>query len=217
MAVAIKERPWPKLQYPIWMPAGSFARRATEVNPPQTTVKDLELLQRIGARDRHAFILFYERYSTVLYSMAVRILNDPEQAAEVLHEVFVQVWENSGSYNSDFGKPFSWVLALTRNRAIGRLRASNGQYRFADEVAHEMAEDAHRNLHEQAISHEEALLIRSAIATLPVEQRQAIEMAFLGGLTQQEISQSTGQPLGTIKARIRRGMLKLRQELQGVA
>ena len=71
-----------------------------------------------------------------------------------------------------------------------------------------------KNLHDQAISHEEAALIRAAVATLPLEQRQAIEMAFLGGLTQQEISQALGQPLGTIKARIRRGMLKLREELK---
>ena len=211
MQRAIKQHEWQKLNYLALKAIGSAS---CEVNPAEPRAEDAELLQRIAARDRQAFSEFYDRYSTVLYSMSIRILIDTEEAADVLQEVFAQVWEKADAYNPDLGKPFSWILALTRNRSIDRLRARNRRYRFAEEMAQEIDESHQVNMHNHAISHEEAGLIRSAVATLPVEQRQAIEMAFLGGLTHQEISQTLGQPLGTIKARIRRGMLQLREELK---
>src|SRR5678815_1887843 len=201
MQPAIQEQQWQKLQYLALARSGSLlAATPPEVSPAQTSVDDGQLMQRIATREREAFSQLYDRYATVLYSMALRILTDAEEAADVLQEAFLQVWEKSSSYNPALGKPFSWVLALTRNRAIDRLRARKRQYRFVENAAQEVTN--HKNSHQESISHDEAMHIRSAIATLPLEQRQAIEMAFFGGLTQQEISQALSQPLGTIKARI---------------
>jgi len=199
-------------------PAWTVPRPIDEVNPPQRALEEVELLRRIARRDREAFTEFYDRFSNVIYAMALRILNDASEAADVIQEVFVQVWDKGATYNPDLGKPFSWVLTLARNRAIDRLRARNRHYNFVEEAAQEMSEMSVRATagQHEAISQEEARLIRSAVETLPLEQRQAIEMAFLGGMTQAEISEALRQPIGTIKARIRRGMLKLRGELKGL-
>jgi len=177
---------------------------------------DAELLQRIAQRDRQAFSQLYDRYSGVLYSTTLRILNNPEEASDVLQDVFFQIWEKAGSYDPKLGKPFNWALTLTRNRAIDRLRALKRRYSFIEEVTHEFAEGGNPRSawNEEFMSSERASLIRAAVETLPLEQRQAIEMAFLGGMTQNEISETLKQPLGTIKARIRRGMLKLRDSLK---
>jgi RNA polymerase sigma-70 factor (ECF subfamily) len=177
---------------------------------------DAQLLQRIAQRDRQAFSQLYDRYSGVLYSTTIRILNDPEEASDVLQETFLQIWEKAGSYDPKLGKPFNWALTLTRNKAIDRLRVLKRRYSFIEEVTQEFAEDrnARTAWNEEFVTSERATLIRAAVETLPLEQRQAIEMAFLGGMTQNEIAESLKQPLGTVKARIRRGMLKLRDGLK---
>jgi RNA polymerase sigma-70 factor (ECF subfamily) len=176
---------------------------------------DAQLLQRIAQGDRQAFSQLYDRYSGVLYSTTIRILKDPEEASDVLQDVFLQIWEKAGSYDPKLGKPFNWALTLTRNKAIDRLRSLKRRYSFIEEVTQELADSGHPRSpwNEEFMSSERAALIRAAVETLPLEQRQAIEMAFLGGLTQNEIAQALQQPLGTVKARIRRGMLKLRESL----
>lgn len=186
------------------------------VNPRPSTMDDAQLLQRIAQQDRQAFGQLYDRYSGVLYSTTLRILNNPEEASDVLQDVFIQIWEKAGSYDPRLGKPFNWALTLTRNKAIDRLRALRRRYSFIEEVTQEVANDnnARAVWNDDFLSHEKAALIRSAVETLPLEQRQAIELAFLGGMTQNEISEMLKQPLGTIKARIRRGMLKLRDSLK---
>lgn len=185
-------------------------------NPPTTTLEDVQLLQRIAQRDRAAFSQLYDRYSGILYGTALRILNSPEETSDVLQEVFVQIWEKAHVYDSRLGKPFSWLLTLTRHKAIDRLRTLRRRYNFIDEVTQEMAAQESNFGNDEVFGHEKASIIRSAVETLPLDQRQAIEMAFLGGMTQNEISEALRQPLGTIKARIRRGMLKLRDCLKEV-
>ena len=188
------------------------------VNNPLTTTDDVQLLRRVSQRDREAFSQLYDRYSGILYSTVFRVLNHPDEASDVLQDVFVQIWDKAATYDPALGKPFSWALTMARNKSIDRLRALKRRYSFIEEVTHEMAEEAHAPLSgpDEVFTHEQAAVIRSAVATLPLEQRQAIEMAFLGGLTQNEIAASLNQPLGTIKARIRRGMLKLRDSLKGI-
>ena len=188
------------------------------VNTPSTTNDDALLLQRVAHRDRQAFSQLYDRYSGVLYATVLRVLNSPEEANDVLQEVFVQIWDKAATYDPALGKPFNWALTMARNKAIDRLRSLKRRYQFIGEITVEMEEEtqSHSAGPDEVFNQEQATLIRSAVSTLPLEQRQAIEMAFLGGMTQNEIADTLRQPLGTIKARIRRGMLKLRDTLRNI-
>ena len=186
------------------------------MNNLPTTTDDAQLLQRIGQHDRQAFSQLYDRYAAILYSTTLRVLSDPNEAAAVLQNVFLQIWDQAGRYDPLLNKPFNWALALTRNQAIDRLHSTRRRYRFIEEITHETEHLALTTSPDQMFTREQAALIRSAVAELPLEQRQAIEMAFLGGLTQNEIAAALNQPLGTIKARTRRGMLKLRDGLRTI-
>lgn len=180
----------------------------------QNRDRDAGLLRRISNGDQAAFAQFYDLYSNLLFSFAVKILNDPKEAEDVLQEVFLQIWDKAGTFDATLGKPSSWAITLVRNKAIDRIRASQRRVRLVEEAAAAPAPEA-PTANESVHSLEKAALVRSAMAALPAEQRSAIELAFFTGLTQIEISDSLREPLGTIKARIRRGMLKLRDKLEG--
>jgi RNA polymerase sigma-70 factor (ECF subfamily) len=152
----------------------------------------------------------------VLYSTAFRILGDAQEAEEAIQDVFVQIWNKAATFDVALGAPFHWALGITRNRCIDRIRARQRRTRLYQEVMEESTIDPilcapppHAHLRE-----EELAAVHSAVKGLPHEQQQAIEMAFFGGLTHLEIAETLNQPLGTIKARIRRGMFKLRETLQ---
>lgn len=188
------------------------------VNEPAATDQDVELLQRIAQQDRAAFAEFYDRHSTLMFSVASKILNNASEAEDVLQETFVQVWEKADRFDPKLGKASNWVATLTRNKAIDRIRASQRRSRLAEEAGAEFAivGEVRDTANEAIHGHDKAKLIQSAIVGLPEEQRHAIELAYFSGLTQDEISKKLDEPLGTIKARIRRGLLKLRDELEGV-
>ena len=179
---------------------------------------DIGLLRRIAGKDRDAFAEFYDKYSTLLFSIASKILNDAAEAEDVLQETFVQIWEKAGSFDPNLGQPVGWVVTLVRNRAIDRIRSSQRRILLAKEAGAEfaIAATSAEIANETVNGREKAKLIQSAIVDLPPEQRRAIEMAFFSGLTQNEISEKMKEPLGTIKARIRRGLLKLRDQLEGI-
>jgi RNA polymerase sigma-70 factor (ECF subfamily) len=184
------------------------------VNPPQTTKGDLELMLRISRRDREAFAELYDRYAEILYGVALRTLDETQEAGEVVHHVFVYVWKNSKLYTSELGKPLSWLLSLTRNRAIEQLKARKGSYRFLHDITPDAVNASNESSVDSALDYTESRLIRSSVETVPLEQRQAIELAFLGGMTQTQIAEQLRQPPATIRARIRRGLVKLRHELK---
>jgi RNA polymerase sigma-70 factor (ECF subfamily) len=183
----------------------------------QNRTRDVDLLRRIGDGDRSAFSEFYDLYSNLLFSIAVKVLNDQKEAEDVLQEVFVQIWDKAGTFDPGLGKPSSWAITLVRNKAIDRIRAAQRRSRLMEEATSHaaIAECDAPAANESVHGREKAALVRSAMAGLPAEQRHAIEMAFFSGLTQIEISDNLREPLGTIKARIRRGMLKLRDKLEG--
>jgi RNA polymerase sigma-70 factor (ECF subfamily) len=185
--------------------------------PALNLEQDIELLRRIGDGDRSAFDSFYDQYSGLLFSIAVKILNDAKEAEDVLQEVFMQIWNKADAYDPLLGKPASWAVTLTRNKAIDRIRASNRRSRLLEQATVEanVATDPSPSANEKLHGRENAQMIRSVVAALPLDQRRAIEMAFFSGLTQDEIAKNLQEPLGTIKARIRRGMLKLREKLEG--
>jgi RNA polymerase sigma-70 factor, ECF subfamily len=176
------------------------------------------LLRRIGIGDRAAFAEFYDRNSRLMFSVASKILNDAGEAEDVLQETFVQIWEKARKFDPKLGKPSSWVAIMVRNKAIDRIRASQRRSRLAEESGAEfaIASEVNDTANEAIHGHDKAKLIQSAIVELPMEQRHAIELAYFSGLTQDEISKKLNEPLGTIKARIRRGLLKLRDQLEGV-
>ena len=198
--------------------AGEFVHFYKPVNQPEAQDQDVELLRQIAGGDRSAFAEFYDRHSTLMFSVASRILNDPGEAEDVMQETFLQIWEKAAKFDPKLGKASSWAAILVRNKAIDKIRASQRRTRLAEEAgtAHAIAGEVADTVNETLVGHEQAKMIQTAIVELPGEQRQAIELAYFSGLTQDEISKKLNTPLGTIKARIRRGLLKLRDQLEGL-
>jgi RNA polymerase sigma-70 factor (ECF subfamily) len=175
---------------------------------------DLKLLLGAARGDHGSLAELHKRYAGVLLATAFRVLNNARDAEEVVQEAFVQMWEKASAYDERRGKPLTWAMTLTRNKAIDRLRRVQRRNRLHDEVQQQAQiwdRIAERNSADDAVSHETQAIVRSAVIQLSDEQRRAIELAFFGGLTQHEIAERLAEPLGTVKARIRRGMMKLRQ------
>ena len=198
---------------PLTSSLGKSMKEELEGNEPS----DIELLRRMAGGDALAFANFYDRYATVLFSVALKVLHDVHEAEEVLQDAACLVWENASLYNSTLGKPSSWAVVITRNKAIDRLRAlqraGEAIARITEEAARDFATQGH-GVPSNAITKETEALLRNALKSLPAEQQLAIELAFFAGLSQTEIATKLAQPLGTIKARIRRGMLAMREILE---
>lgn len=180
----------------------------------QTEIDELELIRRVGDGDRASFEMFYDRYCGVLFSTALRVLNDPTDAEDVTQDVFIMIWNKAGMYDPSRGKPLTWAVTMTRNKAIDKLRSLQRRFRLKEEAGEEAktGETIHeRQPLDDVETAEQGALVRSAVDKLGPEQREVIEMAYFQGLTQNEIAEKLRQPLGTIKARIRRGMIKLRK------
>jgi len=181
-------------------------------------IADREMIERIGRGDQSAFSALYDRLSRPLYSLALRMLGDAGDAQDALQDVFLQIWSRAATYNPEQSTVFSWTVLLTRSRVIDRLRARKRRLRVvASATGDEDVDVADASTMESAADtadkNDEAARVRSVLNNLPSEQREAIELAFFGHLTHHEIAARLGEPLGTIKARIRRGLLKLRERL----
>jgi len=177
-------------------------------------LEEMVLLRKIGEGDRESFAQFYDKFGGVIYATAYRVLNDNRDAEDVAQEVFVMIWEKAKMYDPARGKPLTWAVTMTRNKAIDRLRSLQRRFRLRDELENEAkAEDfsAERAPVDDVETTERGKLVRSAVMKLSKEQRQVIELAYFSGLTQNEIAEQLQEPLGTVKARIRRGMIKLRR------
>jgi RNA polymerase sigma-70 factor (ECF subfamily) len=172
------------------------------------------LLVRAAAGEQEAFTRLYDATSGAVYGLALRILRDSAEAEEVALDVFLQVWRDAGRYDPARGSPLTWLLLLTRSRAIDRLRA-RGPVRRAETALDEGdgPADAAHGPGEASWVAQQGAIVRRALAELPVEQRLAIELAFFEGLTHVEISERLSLPVGTTKTRIRLGMTKLREAL----
>ncbi len=201
-------------------PSAPETRQLPGIMPEHNSIEEqqAQLLSRIAAQDRSALAEFYDQTAPGLFAFALRMLGNRQDAEEVIQDVFVQVWTKARTFNPALGLAFSWVVGIARNRCIDRLRARQRRARAAAELERDVQveEAANRTADEKITTHDELGALRSAMGSLPADQRQAIEMAFFGGLSHQEVAQALHQPLGTIKARIRRGMLKLRQSVQSL-
>jgi RNA polymerase sigma-70 factor (ECF subfamily) len=187
-----------------------------ETEPEKGLEAEVELLRRIGQGDRRSFEALYDRCAGVLFSTAYHVLNNQEAAEDTLQDVFIQIWEKAPLYDPSRGKPLTWAVTLTRNKAIDRLRSTRRRNRLQEEVQREsetLEQFDSGSSFDAVASGETGTLVREAIRMLSRDQREAIELAFLESLTQSEIAERLQVPLGTVKARIRRGMTKLREVL----
>jgi len=173
-------------------------------------------MARIVGRERAAFEELYTRYANILYATALKFLKTESDAQDVVQDVFIQIWDKAKLYDSTKGKPLTWALTLTRNRSIDRIRAIQRRSRLRDEFEHESAVDESTSVREalsEVDASEKAKILRQAVSQLSPQQRAVIELAFFRGLTQNEIADQLGEPLGTVKARARRGLMKLKELL----
>lgn len=177
-------------------------------------LSDSELLHAVARGDETALAACYDRYRVILFSIILRILNDREEAEDCLQEVFLQVWRRAGDFNEARGRAFTWLVTIARSRSLDRLRASGARLRLATEAGQVPPEDL-ADAAEESVQSEEGALVREALAELPEEQRRALLLAYFEGLTQTEIAARLGDPLGTVKTRMRSGMIKLRELLHG--
>ena len=167
-----------------------------------TVASDVALLRRVAAQDAAAVGELYDRYSRLLFGIIVRILRNQSDAEETLQEVFVRVWTHAETYDERLGRPGAWLVRIARNRAIDRLRA-------ARRAGVEVPEPSFRP---PVVEMNES--VRGALASLPDEQRTLIEAAFWDGYTHSELAERFGLPLGTVKTRIRTGMIAMRERLE---
>ena len=170
----------------------------------------VQLIQRAAAQDREAFSQLYDRFSSLVFSLAMRMLRAQSDAEDLLQEVFMQVWRQAGSYSQERGSPEAWIINIARSRAIDKLRAirrRDKSFVLTDDPA---AAESPDNV-ESAVGESEAkLAMNSALANLPEAQRRVLELAFFSGLSQTEIAERLAEPLGTVKTRMRAAIQRLR-------
>lgn len=197
-----------------------FPRRlgvSTPVDPPppdERQLADSRLISRVAEGDKSALGELYDRFSRPLYATALRVVQDAAEAQDIVHDVFITLWEKASSFDSTKGSAFSWAVTLVRNRAIDRVRMRRRRAELLTASApSDLGYDEPHNgpaADDNASLGDEARTLRAAVATLPPDQKRALELAFFAGLTQQQIADQLSEPLGTVKARIRRALLKLR-------
>ncbi|MBL8170260.1 MAG: sigma-70 family RNA polymerase sigma factor [Acidobacteria bacterium] len=175
----------------------------------------MELIRGTARGDQQAFARFYDLTNRLVFSLVLRVLGDFASAEEVTLDVFMQVWQQATHYTPERGKPLAWITMMARSRAIDRLRSARHTKKETEPL------DTVSSFHAETDTPEDASLfseqrqkIRAALNTLTREQREVLEIAYFGGLTQTEIAERLRLPLGTVKTRMRSGLLKLRQALQ---
>jgi len=169
---------------------------------------DLALVTALRSGDQGAMAALYDRFSSIVYAVALRVLHDTGAAEDVLQDIFMQLWRNPGAFDASRGNMASWLAVIARNRAIDALRRRRPQDDIENvivSVEPDLASEADRSRAMEKI--------RGALQGMPPPQRSALEMAYFEGLTHSEIAEKTGEPLGTVKTRIRTGLISLRKVL----
>lgn len=177
---------------------------------------DAKLIARIAAGDEVALGALYDRFAHSLFSFVVKIVHDEKEAEDILLDGFAHIWRHAATYDPARSSPFSWAVMLLRNKAIDHLRVRQRRERTMEKattVSRHLPEADEESAGE-AERHDQSTLVRAALTQIPEEQKQAVELAFFSGLTHEQIAENLGTPLGTIKALIRCGLLKLRDSLK---
>ena len=173
-------------------------------------VSDWSLLERVVRKDEAALSALYDRYSGLVFSEAKRILHDAGAAEEILQDLFYQIWRTADRFNAARGSLAGWLLVAARNRAISRLRRKKGKTEDLDENGVHLPIDLGATVARNVLLNK----VRGVMGSLPEGQRQAVELAYFEGMSHTEIAEKTGQPLGTVKTRIRAAMETLKQVLR---
>ena len=187
------------LERPLW--SSAYAR--------STPGEDAQLLERVRAGDAQAMTTLFDRYGSMVYSVALRVLKDAGHAEDVMQDVFFYLWQNPGSFASSRGSLGAWLLVVARNRSIDALRR-----RKPSDPVDEVVLPANTNLAAEAERNTIMEKVRGVIGSLPPDQQKSLQLAFFDGLTHSEIAAQTGDPLGTVKTRIRSALISVRKAIQ---
>lgn len=200
--------------------ASSFPKRVMMAPSRPSGDEDSALLTRVAGGDELALATLYDRWSRLVFSLCVHILGDDDEAEEAVEETFWQAWRQAARYDAARGAVSTWLTTIARSRALDRLRA---RARRQEQVMSELSETSRAEVESTARRNddpalgaevaERRALVRQALMQLPSEQRDVLELAYFRGLSQSEIAERTGQPLGTVKTRVRLAMEKLRDRL----
>jgi RNA polymerase sigma-70 factor (ECF subfamily) len=184
----------------------------------EPSVNQASLLPAISRGDVHAFEELYDRYSSTLYALLIRILGNSDDAQEVLQETFVKAWTSAKMFDAVRGSEVAWLISIARSRGIDRLRSRRIRYDREDEAGREISIQSgfvdRSSGADHAIESQQRVAVRGALSELPEPQRVALELAYFEGLSQSEIAARLQEPLGTVKTRMQLGMKKLRDRLQ---
>lgn len=178
---------------------------------------EIELMKRIKAKDADALEELYDLYNRLLFGMIISIVKKREEAEDVLQEVFVKIWEKAYTFKESRGNAYSWIVTLTRNKAIDRIRSKG--YKTQKKASHLVdepdftLEGDHYDPLETTIFSDRAELVQNALGEIPESQSEVLKIAYYRGMTQSEISDHLEIPLGTVKTRMRQGMIKLKDIL----
>jgi RNA polymerase sigma-70 factor (ECF subfamily) len=206
-------------------PSGATSSVAPPPAAAASSDVDLGLVRRMAAGDEQALSAFYDRWFPIVNGLITRILKSADDVEDVVEETFWQAWRQANRFAADRGSVQTWVLTIARSRALDRLRATRRLREDsiddsgASAAAADSAEMSVRSTSDPSADAEHSerrRLVVAALNELPQEQRQALELGYFGGLSQTEIAERTGQPLGTIKTRMRLAMLKLRDRLSSL-
>jgi RNA polymerase sigma-70 factor, ECF subfamily len=200
-------------QNPLSPSARSYSSDAEGTSPIATkAAEDAALLARVERGDRGAMASLFDRYSGIVYSVALRVLKDTGQAEDVMQDIFIQIWKKPSAFVSGRGSLGAWLVVVARNRAIDALRRRRPMDSVEDVVlssSTDLGAEAERNTLMEKV--------RVYLHQLPPEQRKSVEMAYFEGMSHSEIAEKTGDPLGTVKTRIRLALITLRKAMQGKA
>jgi RNA polymerase sigma-70 factor (ECF subfamily) len=188
-------------------------RRGQVTGASSPEAADLAFLDRMRAGDERGLAELYDRWSDRVHSLAEHLLRDARDAEDIVEETFWQAWRSAARYDASRGAVGTWLLTICRSRALDKLRARRRRPEDASLDESPAVADSAADPADTVVAGETGRIVRAALKELPNEQRQALELAYFRGLSQSEIAEKTGQPLGTIKTRMRLAMNKLRERL----
>lgn len=188
------------------------ARRRLRV-APDAPIGDDELIARVALGDQDAFSELYDRHAAVVYGVIRRVLRDPAQSEEVAQEVLVEAWRTAARHDPGRGSVRTWLCTMAHRRAVDRVRSEQASRERTERVGHASRPIAHDTVSDTVSNRLEQQQVRAALGTLTELQREVIELAYYGGHTHREVSELLDAPLGTVKTRMRDGLIRLRDAM----